>query len=215
MATLREARSQWRFTVWDMMVCIAALAVITASFVSEESVLMPTLAFFLLTHLFLRLWIALLPTLGAVFLGMRKPACAELSAGSNAHAELSEIGRLILEKHDRKALERLDAAVDRWGNNASFAMLQAGCHRRLGEIPEAVEVLERSVEENPSDPVLYYALACYLSRAGRAPAALDALSIALELDQELRELLEDEPDFEAIRGEEDFARLRADPLPQF
>ena len=59
--------------------------------------------------------------------------------------------------------------------------------------------------------LLHYNLSCYWSLAGNPAKALEKLADALDLDPDLRTLIPNESDFDALRGNPDFDRLTADP----
>jgi hypothetical protein len=55
--------------------------------------------------------------------------------------------------------------------------------------------------------MVHYNLACYRSLAGEVPGAIEALSNALELKAEYRELARADADFDPIRELPEFQRL--------
>lgn len=83
----------------------------------------------------------------------------------------------------------------------------AWCYKRVGRLEYAIESMERALEYSSRCAILHYNLACYLSLAQRIPRSLRHLSRALTLDSKLRELVDDEPDFDPIRTDPGFVTL--------
>lgn len=83
------------------------------------------------------------------------------------------------------------------------------CYKRTGRLQEATHSLERALRDQPDDALLNYNLACYYSLAGRGLDALRRLKRAFDLDSHLRQLVEDEPDFERLRDDIGFRMLMA------
>jgi tetratricopeptide (TPR) repeat protein len=70
-----------------------------------------------------------------------------------------------------------------------------------GDPEAAVRIMEELLPERSDDPDVLYDVACFESLAGRREDALEHLRRALEGDPSLRELVADDPDLEAIRGD--------------
>ena len=81
------------------------------------------------------------------------------------------------------------------------------CYKRTGQLAKAIEVLERAVKVDPSEAVLHYNLACYWSLARNRTLALRFLSQALEIDANFRDLVSNEPDFNALCDDSAFIAL--------
>lgn len=202
-----DARQWLRLTLGQVMMFIAGVAVVLAAFGVKESVILPMLAFLAVEKFLLRLLLAVWPVLGRVLFGYRGPVAEEWIDEERAR-ELWRAGlRLCHEGRDPEALEVLAPLEAVRPNDASLALVQAYCYRRMGYLDQAVRVLERAEWANAREAVIHYALACVRSGEGMVPLALDSLSLALELEPALRDSVAEEPDFEAIRGEEDYARL--------
>lgn len=91
------------------------------------------------------------------------------------------------------------------GRGALEAWLGIGwCRKRLGDLPAAIEALERGLEAFPRQAILLYNLACYHSLAGDVAAAVDRLTQAISLDPRFRDLTGTEHDFDPIRGDPRF-----------
>jgi tetratricopeptide (TPR) repeat protein len=83
------------------------------------------------------------------------------------------------------------------------------CYKRTGQLAKAIDSLERAVAVDAGEPILHYNLACYWSLARNRTLALSHLSHALDLDANFRDLVPDEPDFNALRHDPAFQQLIA------
>jgi Flp pilus assembly protein TadD len=86
-----------------------------------------------------------------------------------------------------------------WEENADILPLFES-----GDYQEAKERLERVLERDPDDAGMVYNLACAEARLGEAETALEHLRRAIELHERMRELAQDDPDLESIRGHPSF-----------
>lgn len=135
-----------------------------------------------------------LATLAELPAAERAAPAAQLLAGEALRAlghwqEALEPLRIVAE-HDPQRLE---------------AWLGIGwCLKRLGQLAEAIEALRSGLAAAPKQPILHYNLACYLSLAGNAEAAVEYLTQAISLDDRYRDLTEVEPDFDPIRTDPRF-----------
>lgn len=102
----------------------------------------------------------------------------------------------------REAVSPLRRSVSLTPGETSTWLALGWCYKRIGRIHDAVAALERAVSIAPGDAILHYNLACYYCLADRRLDALRRLRTAFRLDATLIEL---------VGGEEDFARLHADP----
>jgi Flp pilus assembly protein TadD len=78
------------------------------------------------------------------------------------------------------------------------------CHKRTGRIDLAIEALKSALAADSDEPLIRYNLACYYSVAGDKSNALTYLEQALTLDPNFRLLIDDEADFDALRGDPEF-----------
>ena len=78
------------------------------------------------------------------------------------------------------------------------------CRKRLGDLPAAIDALERGLLAFPRQAILLYNLACYHSLAGDVAAAVDRLTKAISLDARFRDLTGAEHDFDPIRTDPRF-----------
>ncbi len=88
------------------------------------------------------------------------------------------------------------------------------CYKRTHRLAQAIDALERAGQGHPEEPLLHYNLACYWSLAGNPAKSLDALTTALDLDPDLRRLIDGEGDFDSLREHPEFARLISGKAPQ-
>jgi tetratricopeptide (TPR) repeat protein len=149
---------------------------------------------------------------GYLELGMAQHALDELdqlrvaAAGSPRALYLRGEALRELERY-REALKPLRKAAKVDPDNTHVWLSLGWCHKRTGRVDLAVKALERALEVEPTEPLLQYNLACYLSLVGNKERALAHLSQALKLAPRYREMVHDEPDFDPIRSDPDFEAL--------
>jgi tetratricopeptide (TPR) repeat protein len=73
------------------------------------------------------------------------------------------------------------------------------------EYDKAIEELERLRAETPEDPTVLYNLACAFAQTGRKAEALDLLRQAVDIDSDFGDNAKNDPDFDAIRDDPEFA----------
>ena len=118
----------------------------------------------------------------------------------------------LLGRH-QEALKPLEMAASLRPGDVVVAIALGWCYKRTNRLAQAIDALGRAVRHNPEVALLHYNLSCYWSLAENAAKALGKLADALELDPDLRTLIADEADFDALRGNPDFDSLAADPAP--
>jgi Flp pilus assembly protein TadD len=84
-------------------------------------------------------------------------------------------------------------------------------HNR-GEFALAVKYLRQAVTKHPRNEHALYCLAAAQARAGETEAAVKALRSAILANPASRTQARQDPDFEALRGQEGFAALVAPTL---
>lgn len=107
----------------------------------------------------------------------------------------------------REALGPLEIAAKLRPGDLGVAMALGWCYKRTHRLAQAIDALERAADENPDEALLHYNLACYWSLAGDPAKALRSLSQALDLDPDLRDQIDQESDFDAIRETAEFERI--------
>lgn len=114
----------------------------------------------------------------------------------------------------RDALKPLEVAASLRPGDVGVAIALGWCYKRTHRLAQAIDALGRAVRHKPDEPLLHYNLSCYWALANNLPKAVQALTTALGLDPDLRGLIANEPDFDALRGNPDFERITAeDPSP--
>ena len=84
-------------------------------------------------------------------------------------------------------------------------------HNR-GEFEDAVKYLRQAVAKHPRNEHALYCLAAAQARAGETEAAVKALRSAIQANPASRTQARQDPDFEALRGQEGFVALVAPTL---
>jgi len=80
----------------------------------------------------------------------------------------------------------------------------AWCLKRTERLPDAIETLLTAYQSHAQEPIVLYNLACYYTLAGDKTQALSWLGRALRMEPSLRDLIDDESDFDALRDDQDF-----------
>ncbi len=113
-----------------------------------------------------------------------------------------------------RVLERYEEALPalRWAIERRPGLIQAylslgWCAKRSGRLGEAIDALLKAAAQAPHDALVHYNLACYLSLAGRRDEALWHLREAIRLDGSFRDMARTEPDFDALRSDDEFESL--------
>jgi Flp pilus assembly protein TadD len=80
-------------------------------------------------------------------------------------------------------------------------------YRRTVSLERAIETIQQALQLSPKMPIGLYNLACYRAVQGQPTEALKLLSQAVTLSKEYRKLALTDPDFESVRGTEEFRKL--------
>jgi tetratricopeptide (TPR) repeat protein len=115
----------------------------------------------------------------------------------------------------RDALRPLEQAAGLRPGHVGVAIALGWCYKRTHRLAQAIDALGRACREFPDEPLLHYNLACYWSLAANPAKAIDELTVALELEPDLRDRVDGETDFDGLRGNADFERLvyKREPQP--
>lgn len=107
----------------------------------------------------------------------------------------------------REAIDCLNEAADLDPDNIHVWLALGWCYKRVGRLDLAIESLERAMEADNGQAIVYYNLACYWSLAANAKLSLAYLTRAFDLDPSFRDLVEEEEDFDPIRKDPRFLEL--------
>ncbi|MBN1851414.1 MAG: hypothetical protein JW829_01770, partial [Pirellulales bacterium] len=107
----------------------------------------------------------------------------------------------------KEALVPLERAVQFMDANIHVYLALAWCYKRTDQLPMAIEALERAIEIEPLETVLYYNLACYWSLSHNRNVSLRYLAKAFEMDIRYRELAYEESDFDNLRNDPEFLEM--------
>jgi len=97
--------------------------------------------------------------------------------------------------------------LERKADSVDVLRVLAELVARKGDTARAVELDRRLVELLPDDFLARYNLACSLALAGRADEAIDSLSRAILLGYDDLAHMEGDPDLESLRDNPDFQAL--------
>lgn len=112
-----------------------------------------------------------------------------------------------LRKEYDKALSHFSLAHDVRPSEMGVLLGMAWCLKRLGQLERAIEMTVQAYRSHPKEPIILYNLACYYALAGHKQDALSWLGRALRMEGSLRSLIDDEMDFDLLRGDPDFQFL--------
>lgn len=110
-------------------------------------------------------------------------------------------------EHPREALPllRKAAALDQKSPGPYTAMAEA--HRKLREWIAALNAADTAIRLSSKDGDAHFQRACALARLGRRAAALASLKRAIELDEEISYLLDEEEDLKPLAAMAEFKKL--------
>jgi tetratricopeptide (TPR) repeat protein len=154
---------------------------------------------------------------GYLQLGMPKEALEALEAVTpvtDFEFEYYLLKGLALRDLERfgDALVPLEKAAQRKGDDVTLCLTLGWCLKRTDQLPRAIAALHRAQQSHPDEALLQYNLACYYSLAGERASAVDWLKRALALSPEMRELIPEETDFDALRGDPQFEEIAGGPF---
>ncbi|MEX0939309.1 MAG: tetratricopeptide repeat protein [Pirellulales bacterium] len=105
------------------------------------------------------------------------------------------------------ALDCFHQATVAFPDDIHILLAMGWCYKRLGQLDQAVEMLETALTIAPEEAILHYNLACYFSLAGNKRLSLECLARALDIDSNFRDLIPDERDFDPVRNDPAFQQL--------
>jgi tetratricopeptide (TPR) repeat protein len=105
------------------------------------------------------------------------------------------------------ALPYLLRALSEKPESVEVLLAMAWCYKRIDRLDTAISTMEQAYRVAPLESIVLYNMACYWSLAGDKANALSWLGRALRMDQNLRKLIDDEPDFDNLRHDPDFVMI--------
>jgi tetratricopeptide (TPR) repeat protein len=111
-----------------------------------------------------------------------------------------------LKQYD-EALRYFQQALTDKPESVEVLLAMAWCYKRIDRLDEAISTMEQAYRVAPLESIVLYNIACYWSLAGDKENALSWLGRALRMDQDLRKLIDDEPDFDTLRHDPDFEMI--------
>jgi Flp pilus assembly protein TadD len=130
----------------------------------------------------------------------------EIPASSARAGELLHLRGQALRMAERhaEAIGPLRDAAEIEPENLEIWLALGWCYKRIGRIDLAVEAMEEALGIAPEQGIVHYNLACYWAAARNVPMAVEYLTQAFDLDPNYRDMVPDEPDFDAIRRDPEF-----------
>jgi tetratricopeptide (TPR) repeat protein len=128
-------------------------------------------------------------------------------AGYGPHALYLMGEALKAQERYHEALGPLTRAAEGDPENLLIWLALGWCHKRTSRLDLAIQDMQFALRADPSEPLLHYNLACYLSLAGQKDRAITHLSKALAMDTHYRTMADAEPDFDPIRSDPEFQAL--------
>ena len=120
-----------------------------------------------------------------------------------------------------RQLERYEEALDAYrkanyvcSDDVRVLTGMAWCFKRLNRIDRAIELAAEAYHAAPDQAWLLYNLACYFCIAGDKSRALSWLGRAVRMESSIRNLVSEEPDFDALRNDPDFQFLLDASVPR-
>lgn len=147
---------------------------------------------------------------GYLMLGMAVPALRELdSLGETESLTAVELRADALRELGRfdDSLPLFEQVLAKEPASLNAAIGKAWCLKRLSRLEGAIDALRSSAIHHPREALIQYNLACYFALFSDKDRCLSHLGIALRLNSFFAELIDEEPDFDAIRSDEDFVNL--------
>ncbi len=120
----------------------------------------------------------------------------KIGSWGSGRPEVLRMKAVIYERGERweQMKEVAGSLVMQWPEEAAHWIALGWAARRAGSIPEASDILRRSLELHPGEPVIHYNLACYEAQNGTLDEARRSLDAAIRLDPDMRERARVDPD---------------------
>jgi tetratricopeptide (TPR) repeat protein len=149
---------------------------------------------------------------GYLLLHMPDQALAELEEVDDPDAVAFEWnllrGEALRDRKDYKAaIKAYQRAQAAQSDELDVLMGLAWCYKRTGQLPKSIDVMHQAYLNHREEPIVLYNLACYYALSGNKDQALSWLGRALRMQTDLRNLIDQETDFDPIREDADFLHL--------
>ena len=92
-------------------------------------------------------------------------------------------------------------------DNLHSCLAIAWCYKRTDQLDKAIEAMQWALQIDSSSAISHYNLACYGALQENLELAIHHLSLALELNEDYRDFIASESDFDLIRDNPDFQAL--------
>lgn len=129
------------------------------------------------------------------------------NSGRRSHVAFLRGQAFRVQREYKKSIVAFEESLENDYENIHTHLGMAWCYKRLNQIDLAIRSLERAIEIEPDNAIVLYNLACYWALAGNVLNCCEQLHNALELDNRLRELIDDEHDFDLVRGSTEFQSI--------
>jgi tetratricopeptide (TPR) repeat protein len=116
---------------------------------------------------------------------------------------LRSLGRCV------EALDPLLKAAEASTHDVGIRLAIGWCQKRCDRLDLAIDSLQAALKSEPQNSLVLYNLSCYFSLADNKTEALKHLIAALEISPHFTEMIDGEPDFDAIRNDPEFKKIRA------
>jgi len=127
--------------------------------------------------------------------------------GARPAALSLRVRALVATSRYEEALADLDE-IRHFDHDPEWAdMTEAWCRKRLGDLPAAIECMERLVDRANHSAIGHFNLGCYLALAGEPDRALDEVTLSCGIDPSFRKLLAEESDLDSLRDYTEFQNL--------
>ena len=110
-------------------------------------------------------------------------------------------------------LEFLESVLERQPNDEAVLRALAELYTHLGQYKDGLRLDLKLCQLCPTDPVVWYNLACSYALETRKQDALEALAKAVELGYCDREWMQQDADLTALQDDPEFQQLVASMLP--
>ena len=128
-------------------------------------------------------------------------------SGRRSHVAFLRGQAYRVRREFEKSVIAFEESLENDYENIHTHLGMAWCYKRLEKIELAIQSLDRAVEIEPDNAIILYNLACYWALAGSLQNCCEYLCRAFELDNRLRDLVDDEPDFDSVRSSPEFQSI--------